>query len=83
MIEPTGHDNEEQDEEDLITPDDDNADQSEVDPDEAIHQKPDKSSEESMQYDGDDAVHKAYKPAADPLHENQERDPDDRAHGRI
>ena len=82
MIDPIEHDNAE-DLEDLITPDDDNADLSEADPDEIIHRKPIVPSEEQLKHDADDAVHSGYKPAVDPSHENQERDPDDMAHGRI
>ncbi len=82
MIEPIENEMEE-DADDLITPDDDNADVSEADPDETVHQKPSIPSEENLKHDADDAVHSGYKPAADPSHENQERDPDDMSHGRI
>ncbi len=82
MIDPIVPDNEE-DAEDLITPDDDNADLSEADPDETVHQKTSIPAEEHLKHDADDAVHSGYKPAADPSHKNQERDPDDMAHGRI
>lgn len=82
MIDPIEHNNEE-DAEGLITPDDDNADLSEADPDEVIHQKTPIPSDEQLKHDADDAVHSGYKPAADPSHENQERDSDDLSHGRI
>ncbi len=83
MIDPTDREDEHQHEEDLITPDDDNTDLSEIDPDEKIHLKAEVPSDENIKHDADDAVHRSYKPAVDPLHENQERDPDDMAHGRI
>lgn len=51
------------------------------DADEAVHQKKQEPSEENKLQDADDAVHRAYKPATNSSHDNDERDPDDRVHG--
>ncbi|MEJ7610159.1 MAG: hypothetical protein WKF88_03160 [Ferruginibacter sp.] len=53
----------------------------EIDEDDAVHSLIPKPSEENMQHDVDDAVHKNYKPAVDPEHQNEERNPDDAVHG--
>ena len=71
----------EDEQEPAVVPESPDALSEEIDEDDAIHTLNPTPSGENMQQDGDDAVHKNYKPAVDPVHGDEERDPDDAIHG--